>query len=146
MADPFSAVASAITLVAACTAISKRTVTFIRSLHEAPEELLRLSNEITDLTTVLHQIEKGHGQGSTTPTYPTYVGLLHGSAHITQAKLLILELDRFLNSLKKVCSPQGRIEIDRLGWARKRKVALSLERKLAGTKQVIQLHLATGTS
>jgi len=143
MGDPLSTLASIVTLFNACAAVSIRTVTFIRSLQEAPEELLRLSNEISDLTTVSHHIEKEHVRINTAPSHPAHAGLLYGSTHLSQAKALISELDTFLNSLKKASKQQGKSEIDRFAWTRKRKIALVLERKLQSTKQAIGLHMTT---
>lgn len=151
MADPLSILASAVTLVSACTAISRHTIAFIRSLQEAPEELLRLSNEMSDLTTVLNRIQKPPERGNTqhiSQSDPAQAEALHNLIVLptSQAELLIGEVDKFIKSLKKVSTRNGGIEVDRLGWARKRKIALKLEQKLAAMKQGIQLHLTTTTA
>ncbi|KAF1995639.1 hypothetical protein P154DRAFT_580700 [Amniculicola lignicola CBS 123094] len=151
MADPLSVAASVVTLVSVCTAISKRTVTFIRSLREAPEELIQLSNEISDLTTILNQMKKVLVQSNTAQIIPsgsTQTRVLPSSAASPTAKaeLLIVEVDNFIKSLKKTSSKKGGTEVDRLGWARKRRIALDLQQRLAVTRQSIQLQLTTNTA
>ena len=56
MADPFSMGTGIVTLLGACTAIGKCTVSFIGALRDAPLELLTLSNEVNNLGTILNDI------------------------------------------------------------------------------------------
>ena len=152
MADPLSVGSGIVTLICACTAIGKCTVSFIAALRDAPLELLMLSNEVNDLNAILNEINHSSsantdGQNATPSTQPN--ALLENKAVVTQIRHLkeqIIELNDFVMSLRRQSPDSGSVEIDRLGWGRKKKFGLRLQRKLAETKHKLHLLLDTTTA
>ena len=152
MADPLSVGSGIVTLVGACTAIGKRTVSFIGALRDAPLELLMLSNEVNGLNAVLEEINhpsSANTDGQTTTSSTQQNALLENSTvvmHVRHLKEQIIELNSFVMSLRKPTPDHGSIEIDRVGWARKKKIGLRLQRELAATKHKLHLLLDTSTA
>lgn len=151
MADPLSVTASIVTLVGACTAIGKCTVSFMGALRDAPLELVMLSNEVNDLNAILNEISHAFsanvdGQITSSGIHQTALAQnIAISTQIRYAKEQIIELDAFVRSLRKYSLENGPVEIDRIGWGRKKKTGLRLQRKLAETKNKLHLLLDTST-
>lgn len=152
MADPLSVTASIVTLVSACTAIGKRTVSFIGALRDAPLELVMLSNEVNDLNAILNEIShasSANADEQITSSSIHQTALAQNIAISTQiryAKEQIVELYAFIRSLRKCLPENGPVEIDRIGWGRKKKTGLRLQQKLAETKNKLHLLLDTSTA
>lgn len=152
MADPLSVGSSIITLVCACTAIGKCTVKFIGALKDAPLELLMLSNEVNDLNAILNEIDhssSANTDGQNTTPSAQQNALIGNKAVVTQIRYLkeqVIELNDFVMSLRRQPPDNGSVEIDRVGWGRKKKIGLRLQRKLAETKQKLHLLLDTTTA
>jgi hypothetical protein len=114
MADPFSALARAITFIGACTAINRHTTAFIKSLQEALTEFILLSNEISDRASILNQIDEAQKRSNAQQINPfdsARTSVLHNLTVVTTspASLLIVEVKRFFKSLKKTSALDGRI-------------------------------------
>ena len=152
MADPLSIGTGIVTLLGACTAIGKCTVSFIGALRDAPLELLMLSIEVNDLGSMLNEISdssSADADGQFTISNTQHSALMENSAivgHIRYLKELIIELNTFVMSLRKQSPGNGSFEIDRVGWARKRKIGLRLQRQLAETKHRLHLLLDISTA
>lgn len=58
MADPFSIVASAVTVLQIGTVCAKSLLSIIRSIRDAPEELMVLSNEVNNLNVIIDEAQK----------------------------------------------------------------------------------------
>jgi len=56
MTDPLSVTVSVLTLIAACTTCAKQVNSLARGFRDAPREILVLSNEISDMSVVLMEI------------------------------------------------------------------------------------------
>ena len=148
MADPLSVGSGIITLVCACTAIGKYTVRFIGALRDAPLELVMLSNEVNDLNAILNEINPASLDGQITVSSTQRTALSENAGIITQLGYLkeeIIKLDAFVRSLRKHSPENGSVEIDRIGWARKRKTGSKLQRRLAEIKNKLNmlLHMST---
>ena len=152
MADPLSVGSGIVTLVCACTAIGKFTVSFVGALRDAPLELVMLSNEVNDLNAILNEINHASsanidGQSNTSGTQQN--ALSENTAVITQIRYLreqIIELDAFVRSLRKHSPESGSVEIDRIGWARKKKTGSRLQQRLAETKNKLNMLLHASTA
>ena len=66
--------------------------------------------------------------------------------HIRYLKEPIIELKIFFMSLRKQSPGKGSFAIDRVGWVRKKKIRLRLQRQLAGTKHRLHLLLDASTA
>ena len=152
MADPLSVGSGIVTLICACTAIGKCTVSFIGALRDAPLELLMLSNEVNDINVILSEISYSslantEGQNNIPITQPNaLMGNKAVVTHVRHLKEQIIELNDFVMSLRRQSPDSGSIEIDRLGWGRKKKLGLRLQRKLAETKHEFHFLLDATTA
>jgi hypothetical protein len=131
--------------------INRYTTAFIRSLQEAPTEFILLSNEISDWASIINQIDEAQKRSNAqqiNPSDSARISVLQNLTVVTTspASLLIVGVERFFKSLKKTSALDGRIEVNRLNWARKRKTALHFQQKLATIKPGIQLQLASNTA
>ena len=57
MTDPLSVTAGAIAVIGVCTTCAKQLDSLRRGFRDAPEEILALSNEISDMTVVLTEVK-----------------------------------------------------------------------------------------
>jgi hypothetical protein len=63
--DPFSIIASTITVLGACIRVSEGVIKLIGSIKNTPNELLQTSNDVTDFHLVLFNIEESIKQEET---------------------------------------------------------------------------------
>ena len=150
MADPLSAGASVVTLIGACTVIGTRMVKFVQALRDAPSELMMLSNEVNEMTTILMEIEHvrlaSTGGDNITLDVPATIWTENRPIEMLfrSVKVQLVELDNFIKSLRKDTF-EG-VKIDRIRWARHRKTGLKLWRRLAETKNGFYLLLDASTT
>ena len=115
MADPLSIIASIIAVIGAAESVGK-TLNRIRDITNAPDEVLALSNEISDLTVVLKHVE----------TYVTAAdgavisleNLEHLSVLAKRAQSKLAQLERIMNNhLPEPGGANRRSSLLRLQWA-----------------------------
>ena len=115
MADPLSIIASIIAVIGAAESVSK-TLNRIRDITNAPDEVLALGNEISDLTVVLKHVE----------TYVTAVdgavisleNLEHLSVLAKRAQSKLAQLERIVqHHLPEPGGANRRSSLLRLQWA-----------------------------
>jgi hypothetical protein len=63
--DPFSIIASTITILGACISVSEGVINLIGRIKNTPNELLQTSNDVTDFRLVLFNIEESIKQEET---------------------------------------------------------------------------------
>ena len=142
MADPLSLVASIIAVVGAAGTISK-TLSKAKLLRKAPESLLALNNEITDLSIVLRTVEEHVSSISLEGRAPSQDVLQQISNLINQAKDRLLQLDQlihyqFLKSGTLDCD----YKIFRIQWLRAKEIIEGHRHALREIKQALLLQLA----
>ena len=116
MADPLSVTASIIAVVGAAEGVTK-TLARIRDIRNAPEELLALINEVSDLRIILGDIQS-YVQNDTRPL-TLQDALQHLSILINRAKDKLLQLDELIQyRLTKPESVLDQIKISRREWTR----------------------------
>ena len=133
--DPLSAAASVIAVVGAIAGVS-RSVKKIASLRAAPEAVLTLNNEISDLQVVLRAIE------TTLQTNTNAIDFLSSdSLHqpLNRAKEKLLELSIILEYQIIKVGDGGELTINSLAWARKYSKIKGIQNDL----RLIRLNLAT---
>ena len=115
MADPLSIIASILAVIGAAESVGK-TLNRIRDITNAPDEVLALSNEISDLTVVLKHVE----------TYVTAAdgavisleNLEHLSVLAKRAQSKLAQLERIMhNHLPEPGGANRRSSLLRLQWA-----------------------------
>ena len=150
--DPVSATASVMTLISACTSIGGLKVSLIRTLRKAPKELIMLSNEVNDLSAILHEIQlasQADFSNGRTELELQQTSLAQNTTFAAQmivAKEQIIELDAFVKTLTKSLHGGGQLDVDRLGWVRKKKDARKIQEQLAETRKKLHILMNTHTA
>ena len=138
MAAAISLVASIITLVGAAGAIGK-TLSEAQRLYQAPDELLILNSEITDLTGILRSLE--NHLRATSPT-STRESIDYMRTLIERARDRILQLDQLIHfEFLRSGSLNGNYKVFRLRWARSRGTVASHQQALRDAKQNIVIQM-----
>ena len=116
MADGLSLVASIIAVISAADGITK-ILTKVKILRDAPDDLLALYNEISDLTVTLHHLNGCVLTNTSERTTQDVLGQV--TTLIDKAKDQVLQLDKLIHyKLLKSGSLDGDYKIFRLRWAR----------------------------
>lgn len=141
MADPLSMSMSIVTIIGICKASTRLLVDAYNRIHNAPKELIAMSNELVDLSVMLLQIQK---------TYQLDFNMQSPSAEpsnldvdvilaneLARTKELIINVNTLVSSLKKAVGG-GKVETDRFGWYRKRKALDAVGNSIKSTKTNLQ--------
>ena len=133
-----SLVASIVALVGAADAVGK-TLSKARLLYRAPDELLALNSEISDLKVVMRNI--GSHLHATDPT-SSQESLNHLKILVERARDRTLQLDQLIHyQFLKSGSFDGDYKIFRLRWARSKNAVESYRQALCDAKQNIVIHM-----
>ena len=115
MADPLSIIASILAVIGAAETLGK-TLNRIRDLMNAPDEVLALSNEISDLTIVLKHVETSIAAADGPVTHVEH--LKHISVLIKRAQSKLGQLEKIMHDhLGEVGGANRRSSLLRLQWA-----------------------------
>ena len=116
MADPLSITASIIAVLGAAEGVNK-TLSKIKSLRHAPNEVLALINEVSDLRLVLGEVERCVIRDASRPSSPIEQ-LQTMSTLVERAKNTLLELDQLIQyRLLKATSRSAELKVSRREWA-----------------------------
>ena len=128
MADPLSITASIIAVLGAAEGLTK-TLAKIRNIRNAPEELLALINEISDLRIVIGDVQ--YYVQNAPKLLILQEPLQHMSILITRAKVKLLQTDELVQyRLMKPGSVVDQIKVSRREWARSRVIIDSTQYNL----------------
>ena len=114
MAAALSLAASIIAVLGAAEGVTK-ALSKVRSIRNAPNEVLALNNEVSDLQVILGDVQ---GYIRNTPeSHISQEHLQHLLTFVDQAKEKLLQLDRLIhyNVLKPQSSP-NRLKISKIEW------------------------------
>ena len=138
MADPLSITASIIAVVGAAEGVTK-TLAKIKSIRNAPDELLALINEVSDLKIILRDLQNYVNQNMHRPQI-SQEELENISILINRAKDKLLELDKLIQyKLVKPESITDQIKVSRREWLR----AKSTIEKFRQSLRDIKLNIMT---
>ena len=120
MADPLSLIASIIAVVGAAETIGK-TISKGKILRNAPDELLALNNEVSDLTVTLRNIEHCLPTNDTERSAVSQETLQHTSTLIERAKHRLIDINQLIHyRLLKSGSFEGDFKVFRTRWMREK--------------------------
>ena len=146
MADPLSLAASIIAVVTAAEGITK-TLSKVKLLLNAPDGLLALSNEITDLTVTLRNVNSFISASDTNTAGLPHDVLRQIRSLVDRAKERVLQLDQLIHlQLLKSGSLGGDFEVFRFRWARAKAAVEGHRQALRDIKQNISIQLLLITS
>ena len=122
MADPLSITASIIAVIGVAEGVTK-TLAKIRHIRNAPQELLSLINEISDLRIIFGDVQnylQNAQRSQSTPRRSTYQEELHHVSNlINRAKDKLLELDELIQyRFTKPESIADHVKVSPREWAR----------------------------
>lgn len=129
--DPLSAGASVIAVIQVTAQCAKLLTTVIITLRDAPEDILALSNEVSDLNLVLTEV------ASTTPS-PNVLKL------INRANAMLRILESLLREWMRPHGTGGEVKFERFAWFRHSKKARVLQAQLRELKLGIVAGLVSG--
>jgi len=137
MADPLSVAASAIAVLSTCINCADTLYSLIKGIHNAPNDLLNLSNEVNHLKAVLDEATRFE-EHNAAPTHlaETLEGLL------TEAKETLGELDDLVLRYKS-----GKLSLKRcVTWLCQKDRAKALQKRLKHTRSTIVALLTTNSA
>ena len=116
MADPLSITASIIAVISAAEGVGK-TLAKIKDIRKAPNEVIALINEVSDLRIILGDFEGYIAQNTERPQI-LQSQLDHMSVLLQRAKDRLLELDQLVEyRLLTPGSRSDQIQVSRREWA-----------------------------
>ena len=140
MADPFSVFASVTSVLDISTRCAKRLYKLIQEFRHAPTELLALSNKVTDLRTVLLEVEGAFTNIASTGASQRSQATL--KVHLDGVRMKLIELEALIGSLS--CTlPSGTTVVDNFGWLRSRATVNKLPKSIKDARKNIHLVLST---
>ena len=143
MADPLSIIAGIIAVIGAAQSVG-RTLNRIRDITNAPNEVLALSNEISDLTVVLKNVETYVTSADGAAISPE--NLEHLSVLARRAQSTLAQLERIMhNHLPEPGGAIRRGSLLRLQWALLKPNVDGLRVDLRDIKLSIIVQIATVT-
>jgi len=137
MVEPLGVSASIVTLVGTAFTIAKTLHDFIKRLRHAPQDLLALSNEVSELSLILTSINHASSTSSHTATSQALTECLQS------ARQDLHDLDAFTKRLVISRTPAKNC-VDRLAWARHKKEAVALQSRLRDSR--LSLSVLLGAS
>jgi len=145
--DPFSITGGVITFLGFSGACAKRLRKLIHDTKHAPDEILAISNEISDLNIVLSDleaasrtIENASAVAQSSLPEPDFGHAV--TDQLAKARLKLHQLDSLLSELY-ITLPNGRNKFQRLSWIRKKGLATVLQRDLVNIRRTLGLLLAS---
>ncbi|KAL9116909.1 MAG: hypothetical protein Q9187_006561 [Circinaria calcarea] len=140
MADPLSITASIVAVIGAARVITK-TLGKIKNLRNAPNELLALFNEVSDLRIILEDLQHYILQNIERPQI-LQEELQHISILVDRAKDKLLELDEFIQyRLVKPESISDQIKVSKRKWARAKDSIERFRQSLRDIRLNISTHM-----
>jgi hypothetical protein len=129
MADPLSISASIVALIGATGTIAKG-LRKLASLRNAPDTILALNNEVSDLRLIFWEI------GSLLEKHDDRVAGIAGIDNILKrAEAGLLELETVLTkTIAASTTPNGDVDFNRVAWLRHKSRVVSMIDKLRETK------------
>ena len=132
MADPLSITASIIAVLGAAEGVSK-TLAKIKSLRQAPNEILALINEISDLRIILGEVERYVIRDTNRISLPEQLQTM--STLIDRAKEPLLELDQLIQyRLLKASSRSAELKVSRRELAAAKHVVERFRQRMRDTR------------
>jgi hypothetical protein len=144
--DPLSVTAALVQFLVFSGNCAKLFRKVIRDANHAPDEILALSNEISDLNILLSDLEASNRvieqvrDSQSRPDISDAIG-----AQLLKARSILILLESLASELF-TAPPGERPKFQRYKWLRKKSLVLDLQRDLANVKRSLALLLASITA
>lgn len=141
MADPLSAAASVVTVVALCVKCTTQLHSLLQSVRNAKNELMAVINELNDLRIILEEIKDtltiiGKSSAGSAGSITAL------SQQLEKAGSLMKELEAVIEFTRM---PKRNVQLERLTWLRKKGQVERLKRAIKDNKANLNMFLATST-
>jgi hypothetical protein len=143
--DVISITAAVIQLLGVSGACAKKLRKLIHTTKHAPDEILAISNEISDLYLILSDLES-LTRAEESITLPDHLGVPEPdfnrsiSNQLNKAKAKLGDLQSLVNELCTTL-PNGSLKFQRMAWTRKKGLAIALQQDLVNIKGTLKLIL-----
>ena len=138
MADPLGATASVLAIVSACTVCATKLYKIIRTLHDAPQEVLALSNEVNDIKAIVEAYKEAVETHSRIVDEECENILLRAGETLTKLRLLMTGL--------VVDAAEETYQVKRSRWLRKKSKLLKLCEELKAVRLSLHLLMDAGST
>ena len=154
MADPFSIVASTVTVTGAVITVADTILSFISQLRNAPDEITFLQNDVTDTRLILSNIKDNAGEDRSLDArlaLPDPGGVYGNPENISKAQYLIKRIERVLleidSTLREVTKSRtlGRATVHQRAWILHRSKLRSLRQELRELKTSVAVHFSASS-
>ena len=141
MADPLSATASVITVIALCAKCTKGLHSRLQSLCNGPSELMAINNELNDLSIIFEDIKEALSiMKESSAGSAKSIKLL--SQQLEKAESLLKELEAVIEDTRV---SKRKTQSERLTWLRKKGKIEGLQKAIKDNKSNLRMVLATST-
>lgn len=146
--DPLSISTAVVTFIGfsgSCAQLLRRV---IRDANHAPDEILALSNEISDLNVLLSDLEVTSRaiEQLYISEHSTAISIADAiNSQLMKARSILLDLEA-LGSELFAASPTGKIKFQKYKWIRKKSLVLEMRQDLISIKRSLGLLLASATA
>ena len=144
--DPLTITAALVQFIGFSGSCAKLLRRVIRDANQAPDEILALSNEISDLNILLSDLEATNrviGQARSPEARLEVSDAI--SAQLVKARSILVLLESLASELFTTL-PGERLKFQRYKWLRKKSSVIDLQHGLTGVKRSLALLLASITA
>ena len=144
--DPLSITAAAVGFIAVAGEASKNIRRLILTVKHAPSEIVALSNELSDLTLLVDDIEacRNEKHGVEHCTTESIDFQLAFKAHITRAREQLSRLSALVEEV--FCIREGSAQYSRHRWLKRKSQASEIKNKLIEAKRNLGILLTSITA
>jgi hypothetical protein len=144
--DPLSITAALVSFLTFSGPFASRLRRVISDANHAPDEILALSNEISDLNILLSDLEVASREiENSSPPQPGH-NVAHAiNSQLGKAKATLVQLQTCASELYDTL-PDGSLKFQRYMWIRKKSKVTALLQDLVGIKRSVALMLASATA
>jgi hypothetical protein len=144
--DPLSITAALVSFLSFSGSCSSQLRRIIRDTNHAPDEILALSNEISDLNILLSDLEVASRDIENSSQSQSGHSIAHAiKGQLAKAKSTLVQLGSHASELFDVL-PDGSLRFQRYMWIREKSKVTTLQQDLVGIKRSLALMLASATA
>jgi hypothetical protein len=141
--DPLSISAALVAFLGASGSCAKILRSVIHNANHAPDEILALSNEISDINILLSDLEATSRiiEQAGDPAEQSALSMALRT-HLKKARSILVLLENVASDLYSVL-PNGRYKFQKLKWMQKKSSVLGLQHDLVDVKRSLNLILSS---
>ena len=143
--DPLSIAAGVVQFLHFSGSCSKSLRQLVHTVRHAPDEILAVSNEVSDINLILSDIEATNKALEAAGAHINHEYLKGLSTLLPLARTKLGQLDGFVAELF-LTQPDGQTKFQRYNWVRKKSAVIALQKDLVDVKRKLGLLLNSATA